>query len=61
MSVRRLAEDNVQPATFAFNRENSAWAKLCNQEISQRPRAVRCHSAFDAGAGTGWLGHQGSH
>ncbi len=28
MSVRRLAEDNVQPATFAFNRENSAWAKL---------------------------------
>ncbi|MEP7455304.1 NADH-quinone oxidoreductase subunit NuoE [Phyllobacterium sp. SB3] len=28
MSVRRLAEDNVQPAQFAFNRENSAWAKL---------------------------------
>ncbi|MDR6634130.1 NADH-quinone oxidoreductase subunit E [Phyllobacterium sp. 1468] len=28
MSVRRLAEDNVQPAAFAFNRENSAWAKL---------------------------------
>jgi len=28
MSVRRLAEDNVQPAAFAFSRENSAWAKL---------------------------------
>ncbi|MCO4316731.1 NADH-quinone oxidoreductase subunit E [Phyllobacterium sp. 21LDTY02-6] len=28
MSVRRLAEDNFQPGTFAFNRENSAWAKL---------------------------------
>jgi NADH-quinone oxidoreductase subunit E len=28
MSVRRLAEDNVQPAQFAFNSENSAWAKL---------------------------------
>jgi NADH-quinone oxidoreductase subunit E len=28
MSVRRLAEDNIQPAAFAFNRENSAWAKL---------------------------------
>lgn len=27
MSVRRLAEENVQPAAFAFNRENSAWAK----------------------------------
>ncbi|WP_085025132.1 NADH-quinone oxidoreductase subunit NuoE [Ensifer aridi] len=27
MSVRRLAEDTVQPATFAFNKENAAWAK----------------------------------
>ncbi|NWM15314.1 NADH-quinone oxidoreductase subunit E, partial [Escherichia coli] len=27
MSVRRLAEDSVQPAAFAFNRENTAWAK----------------------------------
>ncbi|ASY62390.1 NADH-ubiquinone oxidoreductase chain E [Sinorhizobium sojae CCBAU 05684] len=27
MSVRRLAEDTVQPATFAFSRENAAWAK----------------------------------
>ncbi|CAD7032863.1 NADH-quinone oxidoreductase subunit NuoE [Pseudorhizobium endolithicum] len=27
MSVRRLAEDNVQPATFAFNDENAAWAE----------------------------------
>ena len=28
MSVRRLAEDNVQPAEFAFNREFTAQAKV---------------------------------
>lgn len=27
MSVRRLAEDSVQPPVFAFNRSNAAWAK----------------------------------
>jgi NADH-quinone oxidoreductase subunit E len=27
MSVRRLAEDTVQPESFRFNRENAAWAK----------------------------------
>ena len=27
MSVRRLAEDSVQPASFAFTKENAAWAK----------------------------------
>lgn len=27
MSVRRLAEDTVQPATFAFSKENAVWAK----------------------------------
>ena len=27
MSVRRLADDNVQPPRFAFNKENAAWAK----------------------------------
>ncbi len=27
MSVRRLAEDTVQPAAFAFNEENAAWAE----------------------------------
>ncbi|MEM8750043.1 MAG: NADH-quinone oxidoreductase subunit E [Pseudomonadota bacterium] len=27
MSVRRLAEDAVQPAEFAFNRSNAAWAR----------------------------------
>ncbi len=35
MSVRRLAEDNVQPAAFAFNRENSVWAK---QAIQKYPK-----------------------
>jgi len=27
MSVRRLADDAVQPEAFSFNRENAAWAK----------------------------------
>ncbi len=27
MSVRRLAEDSVQPATFSFTKENVAWAE----------------------------------
>ncbi len=27
MSVRRLADANVQPASFAFNKANGAWAK----------------------------------
>ena len=27
MSVRRLAEDSVQPTSFSFNRSNAAWAK----------------------------------
>ncbi|MCL6706679.1 NADH-quinone oxidoreductase subunit E [Pseudomonas sp. R2.Fl] len=27
MSVRRLAEDQVQPQSFAFNKENAAWAE----------------------------------
>ncbi|SDP60509.1 NADH dehydrogenase subunit E [Phyllobacterium sp. YR620] len=35
MSVRRLAEDNIQPAAFAFNRENSAWAE---KAISKYPK-----------------------
>lgn len=27
MSVRRLADDTVQPAAFAFSKENAAWAE----------------------------------
>ena len=27
MSVRRLADENVQPASFAFTKENATWAK----------------------------------
>lgn len=27
MSVRRLADESIQPESFAFNRENAAWAK----------------------------------
>ena len=35
MSVRRLAEQAVQPASFAFNRANAAWAK---QTIRKYPK-----------------------
>lgn len=35
MSVRRLAEASVQPATFAFSRANSAWAR---QTIKKYPK-----------------------
>ncbi|MCF6302710.1 MAG: NADH-quinone oxidoreductase subunit NuoE [Devosiaceae bacterium] len=28
MSVRRLAEDSVQPKSFSFNKDNAAWAKI---------------------------------
>jgi NADH-quinone oxidoreductase subunit E len=35
MSVRRLAEASVQPASFAFNRANAAWAK---QTIKKYPK-----------------------
>ena len=35
MSVRRLAEANVQPAGFKFNRSNTAWAK---QTINKYPK-----------------------
>ena len=27
MSVRRLADDQFQPAAFSFNEENAAWAE----------------------------------
>jgi NADH-quinone oxidoreductase subunit E len=27
MSVRRLAEENVQPSSFAFSKDNAVWAK----------------------------------
>ncbi len=35
MSVRRLADNNVQPAGFKFNRANTAWAK---QTINRYPK-----------------------
>jgi len=35
MSVRRLAEDQVQPEGFAFNAENAKWAK---QTIAKYPK-----------------------
>ncbi|MCJ8147898.1 NADH-quinone oxidoreductase subunit E [Shinella sedimenti] len=35
MSVRRLADDNVQPASFAFTEENAAWAKATINKYPQ--------------------------
>ncbi|MBP2234847.1 NADH-quinone oxidoreductase subunit E [Sinorhizobium kostiense] len=35
MSVRRLAEDTVQPASFAFSKENAAWAKATIKKYPQ--------------------------
>jgi NADH-quinone oxidoreductase subunit E len=35
MSVRRLAEIAVQPASFAFNAENSAWAEKTIQKYPE--------------------------
>jgi NADH-quinone oxidoreductase subunit E len=35
MSVRRLADANVQPASFAFNKANAAWAK---EQIKKYPK-----------------------
>ena len=32
MSVRRLAEDQVQPASFAFSKENADWAQATIQK-----------------------------
>jgi NADH-quinone oxidoreductase subunit E len=32
MSVRRLAEDKVQPASFAFSKENAEWAQATIQK-----------------------------
>ncbi|MBN8953906.1 MULTISPECIES: NADH-quinone oxidoreductase subunit NuoE [unclassified Rhizobium] len=32
MSVRRLAEDQFQPAAFAFNKENAVWAEKTIQK-----------------------------
>ena len=32
MSVRRLAEDHVQPANFAFSKENADWAQATIQK-----------------------------
>ena len=35
MSVRRLAESPVQPASFAFNSENAEWAKLAVRKFPE--------------------------
>ena len=59
MSVRRLAEDQVQPASFRLHRDNAAWAEATIKKYPEGPRAIGRHSAADAGAGTGRLGDQG--
>ena len=39
MSVRRLADESVQPASFAFNKENSVWAKATIKKYPKGRRA----------------------
>ena len=59
MSVRRLAEDSVQPASFRLHAGKCGLGGGHDQEISEGPRAIGGHPAADARAGTGWLGDQG--
>jgi NADH-quinone oxidoreductase subunit E len=42
MSVRRLAEDSIQPASFAFNAENQAWAEktIARYPVGRQQSAV---------------------
>ncbi len=46
MSVRRLADEQVQPAGFAFTEENAVWAKATIKKYpegrQQSARSSRC-------------------
>ena len=54
MSVRRLAPPELQPKDFSFSKDNLAWAKTGNHQISGRPPALGDHSAAVARAGAAW-------
>ncbi len=41
MSVRRLADPAIQPASFAFNRGECRMGQADHQEISRRAGSIR--------------------
>ena len=57
MSARRLAEDSVQPASFAFSNDNLAWAERKIAQYPAGPAAVGGDPAAVARAGAGRLDH----
>ena len=56
MSVRRLAAENVQPATFAFTAENQAWAEKKMAEYPPgRQQSAVIPVLFRAQEQDGWV------
>ncbi len=56
MSVRRLAEDQVQPASFSFTEENAAWAqKTINKYPEGRQQSAVIPLLMRAQEQDGWV------
>jgi NADH-quinone oxidoreductase subunit E len=56
MSVRRLADETVQPATFAFTKENQAWAEKKMAEYPPgRQQSAVIPVLFRAQEQEGWI------
>ena len=56
MSVRRLAEDQFQPAAFAFSEDNSAWAQKTIQKYPEgRQRSAVIPLLMRAQEQDGWV------
>jgi NADH-quinone oxidoreductase subunit E len=56
MSVRRLADETVQPATFAFTKENQAWAERKMAEYPPgRQQSAVIPVLFRAQEQEGWI------
>ena len=58
MSLRRLAPPDVQPASFAFNAENAAWAEATIAKYPQGRQASAVISLLWRGQEQeGWVSH----
>ena len=56
MSVRRLADEAIQPATFAFSAENQAWAEKKMAEYPPgRQQSAVIPVLFRAQEQEGWI------
>ena len=56
MSVRRLADDGIQPAAFAFSSENQAWAeKVIARYPAGRQQSAVIPILFRAQEQEGWV------